>query len=212
MWWHQPVACVHVSSCDILVIMVSSHLLRSISQWTLTVKVETKCLANLNTCVLQGLVYCCEVWKQSIKYLLIFTFGWPDLSLSTVPPLPVQSIFRCDVCSLHILFDSVHPVLFFLIATDNGSGPIFMLVGLKQLHTPSLQGNNSSSIQFKNVLLNFVGKPELHYLLVCIVWGTLKSCLWGRNGSGTRVWSVRKHGLHTHLCTAVYKWGPFFIM
>lgn len=70
MWWHQPVACVHVSSCDILVIlviMVSSHLLRSISQWTLTVKVETKCLANLNTCVLRGLVYCCEVWKQSIK-------------------------------------------------------------------------------------------------------------------------------------------------
>lgn len=142
MWWHQPVACVHVSSCDILVIlviMVSSHLLRSISQWTLTVKVETKCLANLNTCVLRGLVYCCEVWKQSIKncgsYKVFTDFHiWLtrslSLSLSTVPPLPVQSIFRCDVCSLHILFDSVHPVLFFLIATDNGCGPIFMLVGL----------------------------------------------------------------------------------
>lgn len=93
MWWHQPVACVHVSSCDILVIlviMVSSHLLRSISRWTLTVKVETKCLANLNTCVLRGLVYCCEVWKQSIKncgsYKVFTDFHiWLTRSLSLSP-------------------------------------------------------------------------------------------------------------------------------
>lgn len=105
---------------------------RSVSQWMLTVKVETKCLTNLNTCVLQGILYCCEVWKQSIRNCSLYkTFTdfhtWCDLislSLSTVPPLlPVQSVFWCDVRSLHILFYSVHPALFLLIARVNMAVP-----------------------------------------------------------------------------------------
>lgn len=146
-----------------------------------------------------------------------------SLSLSTVPPLPVQSIFRCDVCSLHILFDSVHPVLFFSSLRTTGvaryscwsvstntqnlkkiSWKCGCCTSNRQINrnTSSLQGNNSSSIQFKNVLLNFVGKPELHYLLVCLVWGTLKSCLWGRNSSGTRV--CVKCLVYTHIYAQLF--------
>lgn len=115
MWWHQPVACVHVSSCDILVIlviMVSPHLLRSISQWMLTVKVETKCLANLNTCVLRGLVYCCEVWKQSIKncgsYKVFTDFHiWLTRSLSlSLSPLFLHFLSRASSSVMFAAFIS----------------------------------------------------------------------------------------------------------
>lgn len=68
---------VQLSPCPIVWCITWYGFLHFFSESALTaMEVEIKCLANLGTRVLYGLVYCCEIWRQFIKkcgYYEVFT-------------------------------------------------------------------------------------------------------------------------------------------